>query len=156
MTLDVTLLRTSFTMVSTRSPGVVGRFYEILFQRYPETEAMFPRGPEGLVKQENMLAGALTAVLDRLEDGPWLEQTLFAMGGRHVRYGVRDEMYGWVGDCLLAALAEGAAPDWSKELEAQWSAAFGVIASMMLAGAKACRAARPASTRPADKRASVV
>ena len=80
MSLDATLLRQSFTMVMERSPGVMRRFYELLFQRHPETESMFPRGPEGLVKQENMLTNALTAVLARLEDGPWLEK----IGRAHV------------------------------------------------------------------------
>ncbi len=139
MALDVPLLRTSFTMVTERSPGLMRRFYEILFQRYPETESMFPRGPEGLVKQENMLTNALVAVLDHIEDGSWLQTTLYAMGARHVKYGVRDEMYGWVGECLLAALEEGAAPDWTPVLEAQWTEAFGAIAGMMLEGAAGAR-----------------
>lgn len=154
MTLDAAVLRQSFSMITERSPGVMRRFYEILFQRYPETESMFPRGPEGLVKQENMLTNALTAVLSHLEDGAWLERTLFAMGGRHVKYGVSDEMYGWVGTCLLAALEEAAAP-WTPELEAQWTAAFGAIASMMLAGASAARAVRDGST-PAEEGGSAV
>jgi len=153
MALDVTLLRTSFTMVTERSPALMRRFYEILFQRYPDTESMFPRSAEGLVRQQNMLTNALASVLTHLEDGAWLQETLFAMGGRHVKYGVRDEMYGWVGECLLAALEEGAAPDWSPLLEAQWTEAFGVIASIMLAGAAA---ARSAGTQPREKRAAVV
>ena len=153
MALDVMLLRTSFTMVSERSPGFMRRFYEILFQRYPETVSMFPRGPEGLVRQENMLTNALAAVLAHLEDGAWLQQTLFNMGARHVKYGVRDEMYGWVGECLIAALEEGAEPDWSPALEGQWSEAFGVIAGIMLAGAAG---ARSVATQPREKRAAVV
>jgi hemoglobin-like flavoprotein len=139
MALDVTLLRQSFTLVVERSPQVIARFYEIFFERYPEVRPMFGRGPEDIARQERMLTDALVAVLDHLEDAPWLQQTLFALGRRHVGYGVRDEMYAWVGDCLLMALAEAAGSAWSAEIEKQWSEAFGAIQSMMLAGAASTR-----------------
>jgi hemoglobin-like flavoprotein len=140
MALDVSILRESFATVVERSPQVIARFYEIFFERYPEVRPMFGRAPAGIARQEKMLTDALVAVLDHLEDAPWLQETLFALGEKHVGYGVRDEMYGWVGQCLLAALAEAAGDAWTKEVEAQWGEAFGAIQSMMLAGAHATRA----------------
>jgi hemoglobin-like flavoprotein len=139
MALDVTILRASFGIVIERSPNVVARFYEIFFERYPEVRPMFGQGPASIQRQEKMLTGALVAVLDHLEDASWLQETLFGLGSRHVGYGVRDEMYGWVGACLLAALAEGAGDAWTPEVEAQWTEAYGAITSMMLAGAHAAR-----------------
>ena len=139
MSLDVALLRSSFDLVVSRSPQVIARFYEIFFERYPMVRPMFGKNPDALARQERMLTDALVAVLDHLEDAPWLQGTLFALGKRHVGYGVADEMYGWVGESLLAALAEAAGDAWSPELEAQWSAAFGAIRDMMLAGAAAGR-----------------
>lgn len=47
-----------------------------------------------------------------------------------------EEMYGWVGECLLAALAEGLGDDWTPAVEAAWSAAFGAIAGAMIEGAR--------------------
>ena len=143
MALDVTLLRESFNLVAERSPHLTRRFYEIFFERYPLVRPMFGKNTQ---KQEKMLTDALVAVLDHLEDAPWLQQTLFALGARHVGYGVRDEMYGWVGECLLATLAEVAGEAWTPSVEAAWTAAFGAIASMMLEGAHA-EAAAPASSR---------
>lgn len=139
MALDVTLLRQSFTLVVSRSPQVIARFYEIFFARYPEVVPMFARNPAGIARQEKMLTEALVAVLDHLEDAPWLQKTLFALGARHVGYGVRDEMYGWVGECLLTALAEAAGHEWSTEIQDQWTEAFGAIQSMMLEGAASVR-----------------
>ena len=137
--MNVTLLRESFLLVTERSPTLLARFYEILFERHPELEKMFARGPNGLAKQEKMLHGALSAVLEHLEDGPWLEQTLFLLGARHVKYGVRDEMYPWVGGSLLAALEEAAGSAWSPVLAEAWSEAFGAIASLMLKELVPCR-----------------
>jgi hemoglobin-like flavoprotein len=138
--MNVTLLRSSFDLVVERSPRVTARFYEIFFERYPEVRPMFGGGAAAVERQQKMLTDALVAVLDHLEDAPWLTETLFALGKRHVGYGVRDEMYAWVGECLLAALAEAAGDEWTDEIAAEWATAFGAIRDLMLRGAAAARA----------------
>jgi hemoglobin-like flavoprotein len=131
MALNVGLLRASFDVVATANPTFVTRFYDILFERYPETQAMFL--PDRRAKQAEMLTGALVAVLDHLEDAPWLRDTLGALGAKHVGYGVLPEMYSWVGASLLATLAEVAGSAWTPELNVAWSEAYGVIAALMQA-----------------------
>jgi len=131
MALNVSLLRESFQVVATANPAFTGRFYEILFERYPQARSMFP--PSGLARQAEMLNAALVAVLDHLEDAPWLVDTLGALGAKHVGYGVTREMYDWVGASLLATLAEVAGAQWPPELNAAWAEAYGVIVSLMLA-----------------------
>jgi hemoglobin-like flavoprotein len=142
MTLDPSILRASFELVIDRCPDLTLRFYAILFERYPQLQALFSRDRTA---QSKMLAEALAAVLDHLEDAPWLVKTLGALGAKHVSYRVTDEMYDMVGDALLATLAEGAAEAWTPEVAAQWTAAFGAIAGMMKDGA---RAALDIATRP--------
>jgi hemoglobin-like flavoprotein len=133
MSLDVNALRESFNLVVERSPTVVHRFYEILFTRFPQAKGLF--GRNSAAKQEKMLTEALVAVIDHLEDAPWLHQTLFALGAKHVDYGVTDEMYGWVGSSLLETLAEVAGDAWTPQVEQAWVAAYGVISGTMLQGA---------------------
>ena len=135
MSLNVPALRQSFEIVVERAPDLTHRFYEILFARYPHARSLFGRrsGPV----QEEMLTRALAAVIDHLEDASWLRATLGALGDRHVGYGVTPEMYGWVGECLLATLAEVAGPAWTPEVAGAWTEAYGAIASMMMAGSAA-------------------
>lgn len=136
--LDVALLRGSFEMLAARESQITRRFYEIFFERYPQVRPMFSRKtPE---KQQQMLAEALVAVLDHLEDASWLEENLKAMGRTHGDYEVTPEMYGWVGECLLATFAEVAGEDWNAELEGAWTAAYGAVSSLMIAGATAAAA----------------
>src|SRR5947207_4464211 len=116
MALNVALLRASFEVVATANPRFVHRFYEVLFERYPQTRPMFPAS--GMARQEEMLTGALIAVLDHLEDAPWLTETLGALGAKHVGYGVTREMYDWVRASLLATLAEVVGSAWPPELNA--------------------------------------
>jgi hemoglobin-like flavoprotein len=130
MALDVVLLRDSFHLVATTNPKITTRFYEILFERYPQTQAMFPVASRA--RQAEMLTGALVAVMDHLEDAPWLTDTLGALGEKHLGYGVTREMYDWVGACLLAALAETAGDHWTPQLDAAWTEAYGAIVSLMV------------------------
>jgi hemoglobin-like flavoprotein len=133
MSLNVALLRGSFDLVVERQPQLTHRFYEILFQRYPQAKALFGRNTAAA--QEKMLTDALVAVMDHLEDAPWLTTTLKHLGAKHKGYGVTMEMYGWVGASLLATLAEVAGNDWTPLLESAWTEAYGAIAGLMQAGA---------------------
>lgn len=141
MSLNVNLLRSSFELVVENSPTITTRFYEIFFERYPQVRPMFSTRSSD--QQAKMLTQALVAVVDHLEDAPWLQQTLGAMGQKHVGYGVKDEMYNWVGECLLAALAEAAGAAWTDEVAQAWTDAYGAITSLMLAGAAEAKQLQP-------------
>jgi hemoglobin-like flavoprotein len=133
MGLNVPLLRSSFDLVLSRAPDITHRFYGVLFTKYPQVKPLFGRnsGPQ----QERMLADALVAVMDHLEDAPWLTTQLGALGAKHVSYGVTDEMYGYVGDALLTTLADVAGTDWTEDHATEWGAAYGAISSLMQKGA---------------------
>ncbi|KYG07008.1 globin domain-containing protein [Sorangium cellulosum] len=147
MGLNVGLLRESFELVIEREPNLTHRFYGILFSRYPQVKPLFGRNSRE--HQEKMLAEALVAVIDRLEDASWLEEKLMAMGAKHVDYGVTDEMYPWVADALITAMSEVAAADWTPAHREAWSDALGAIASLMQRGARAYCAGRPEAQAPA-------
>ena len=117
-----------------RGPSLTRRFYEILFSRFPEAKSLFVRNRP--TQQEKMLADALTAIIDHLEDAPWLESTLLKLGARHAEYGVTDEMYEWVGACLLATLAEFAGDQWTPRVSRAWTDAYAAISGLMLAGSR--------------------
>ncbi|MGK3987577.1 globin domain-containing protein [Sorangium sp. So ce136] len=154
MGLNVGLLRESFELVLEREPDLTHRFYGILFSRYPQVRPLFGRNsPE---HQEKMLAEALVAVIDRLEDASWLEEKLMAMGAKHVDYGVTDEMYPWVADALISAMSEVAGAEWSPAHRQAWSDALGAIASLMQRGAREHGAGRPDAARAAGHAAGGV
>jgi hemoglobin-like flavoprotein len=133
MALNADLLRSSFELVAAREPAVTKLFYDELFRRYPQVIPMFHRKPREV--QERMLAEALVAVLDHLEDGPWLQATLGKLGAAHSEYGVTPEMYSWVGECLLATFAGVAGEEWTPQHEAAWTDAYGAVSGLMLAEA---------------------
>jgi len=133
--MQLSLLRDSFAQVIEREALITPRFYQILFARYPQVRPLF--GHNAAARQQQMLQEALVAVLDHLEDAQWLEQTLGGMGAKHVAYGVTDEMYPWVGECLIATLAEIMGAAWTPAHDEAWRAAYGAITTLMLRGAAA-------------------
>ena len=134
MTLNAALLRQSLEIVVARQPEITPRFYEILFERYPQAAPLFGRNSRQ--NQARMLQDAIVAVVDHVEDAEWLTTTLHAMGKKHVDYGVKDEMYPWVGEALLATLEEHAGDAWSPEVATAWADAYGAISGLMIAGSK--------------------
>lgn len=137
MSLDVAILRDSFALIAERNPEITKRFYEIFFEKYPSVRPMFGRRSQR--EQEAMLTQALVAVLDHLEDSTTLGTILRDVGARHVAYGVKDEMYGWVGDALLTAFAEVLGEDFTPAVRAAWTDAYGAIVGLALEGARTAR-----------------
>jgi hemoglobin-like flavoprotein len=154
MSLDIDVLRDSFALVAERETAVALRFYEILFERYPQTRSMFRRSS---VEQAQMLTQALVAVVEHLEDSTWLGSTLHALGAKHVEYRVRDEMYDWVGECLIAALEDCLGPAFSPRVKLAWIGAYGAVAGLMKAGAASVISSQsrpPGSMQPARPQSS--
>lgn len=134
MALQAEVLRSSLALVASREPLITRRFYEILFSRYPQAKPLF--GRNAAEQQQKMLQDAIVAVVDHVEDAAWLTQTLHGLGRKHVDYGVTPEMYAWVGECLIATLAEIAGDAWTSDVATAWTDAYGAISSLMLAGAE--------------------
>lgn len=132
MSLNIPLLRSSFELVVEQEPELALRFYDTLFSRYPQAQPLFRRERSS---QAKMLTEALVAVMDHLDDAPWLGATLGRMGAEHMSYGVTAEMYPWVGECLLATLSDVAGDARSQELAHAWSEALGAVSCLMLEGA---------------------
>jgi hemoglobin-like flavoprotein len=148
MALDTQALRSSFALALERQPNLTHVFYNTMFDRYPAARQLF----EGvdMASQEQMLAEALVAVVDHLEDVPWLQTTLAGLGTKHAGYGVTSEMYDWVGDSLVATLAAANGPDWTAAAAAAWQDAYGAIVTMMLAGYPAAQGTPAAATDGED------
>lgn len=141
MALDAQLLRRSFNLAVARQPDFTHVFYEQLFARYPAARPLFVRAD--MAVQEQMLGEALVAVLDHLEDVPWLQSTLAGLGAKHAGYGVTREMYDWVGDVLVTTLARANGEQWTVAQAAGWREAYGAIVAMMLEGYPDARPASP-------------
>jgi len=91
MALDTQALRSSFRLALEREPNLTHVFYGDLFARHPSARPLFDQ--TNMAIQEQMLGEALVAVMDHLDDVPWLQSTLAGLGAKHAGYGVTTDMY---------------------------------------------------------------
>ena len=124
------LLRDSLEIVLAKDDTFPARFYEILFARHPEVRSLFVRSSPGA--QRKMFAQKLCAIVDNVEDASWIERELGAIARSHREYGVRDEMYPWVGEALLETLREGLGDELTPEIERSWREAYEAITRVIL------------------------
>ncbi len=134
MNLDLEALETSFDAIAPRGDELMDVFYARLFAAAPAVKPLF--AGTDLKKQKAMLLGTLVLLRKSLRNLDAIVPKLHELGARHVAYGAEPEHYPVVGEVLLASMAEIAGPAWSPEYERAWTAAFGIVAGAMIAGAE--------------------
>jgi hemoglobin-like flavoprotein len=135
MTLHLDALETSFDLVAPDGEKLVDIFYARLFAAAPAVKPLF--AATDLRRQKSMLLATLVLLRKSLRDLDRIVPALRDLGARHVAYGARAEHYPVVGAILIASMAEVAGDSWRPEYERAWSAAFEVVAGVMLDGAAA-------------------
>ena len=134
MSNQVKLLEESFAQLRPQLDEFGSSFYTNLFKSYPEAKPLFAN--TNMLLQQEKLVMSLTFVIDNLRNPVAVQETLHALGARHVSYGTVDEHYPLVGNVLLTTLAEYLGERWNPELEEAWSDAYQAITKLMLEGAR--------------------
>ena len=130
--MDVQRMRKSFDKVASSGDEVPLFFCSHLFLSHPETRAMFP---VSMMQQRDRLFRALGHVVAKVDELDVLAPFLHQLGRDHRKFGALADHYPAVGASLLATLKHYAGDDWTPELAADWAAAYGVVADVMITGA---------------------
>jgi hemoglobin-like flavoprotein len=138
MALEVETLEESFDLVAPQSEELIKRFYERLFEVAPGVKPLF--ADVDMERQRQALLNMLLVLRESLHDLDDVVPDLEALGARHVGYGAQPEHYPVVGEVLIESMAEIAGPAWKAEYSAAWQEAYGVVQSVVLAGAAAASA----------------
>ena len=107
--------------------------YDILFERYPETKALFSGSPED---QPKILAGAVSAYAMNIDNLSALESAVGRMSSAHVRTNVKPEHYPMVGDSLISAMLEVLGDAATPEVLEAWSEAYFFLSDILIAKEK--------------------
>jgi hemoglobin-like flavoprotein len=90
-TLDRESLLGALEGISLHEARFTERFYEIFFERRPDTLPLF--GPHAIAEREEMIRETLRSLHALCEQESWLEGNLVALGRSHWEYGVCTDMY---------------------------------------------------------------
>lgn len=139
--MDSTALQDSWKYVAKSGDEVPLYFYSHLFVSHPELREMFP---VTMAAQRDKLVGALGAVVSNVDNLDAVVPVLQQLGRDHRRFGAMAEHYPAVGTSLLATLQYFLGPQWTDTLAADWAAAYGLVAKVMVQAAEEAEADSPA------------
>ena len=124
------VLRETLELTLARDDSFPQKFYDRLFTSHPDAKPLFHRSSPGA--QNKMFAQKLSAIVDHIDDPAWLGRELSTLAAKHVGYGVRPEMYAWVGDALLETLSDACGDAWTPEAERAWRSAYASLVEAIL------------------------
>lgn len=130
MGLNIDLLEKSFQLVAPKGKELTEKFYQILFEDYPEVKPLF--------KNNNAmkLLESLAFIVGNIRNQDKVVSYLRDLGKTHKSFKVKEEDYPKVGASLLKTLEEFAGDAWNDEIKTTWTDAYGLIQTTMLEGAK--------------------
>ena len=109
-------------------------FYGRLFETAPEVRPLF----KGDMKEQGAkLMATLAVVVKGLDNIESLLPVAGDLAKRHVDYGVEPEHYSQVGASLLWTLGQGLGEEFTPEVEAAWTGAYGLLSGAMISAAYA-------------------
>lgn len=129
---QIQLVRASFAKVLPIKAKAAAIFYDRLFQVAPQVRAMFP---DDVTVQGAKLMSAIGFVVAGLERLESIIPQVQELGRKHVGYGVQEEHYAMVGDCLIWTLELGLGPAFTPDVRKAWIEAYGMLAEAMIAAA---------------------
>ncbi len=130
---QIQLVRLSFVKVMDIKDAAGKLFYQRLFEIAPDVRPMFT---SDIDKVASKLMETLAVAIGSLRNPGALTAMLEQLSQRHVRYGVRDEHYGKVGEALLWTLEKGLGDDFTPEVKAAWTALYGTVSGIMIGAGK--------------------
>jgi len=139
------LLEESFAALAPQGEALAARFYQRLFENYPDVIPLFSGISPG--EQQKKLLAALVLLVQNLHKPDVLSEYLRGLGVRHAHYGVTAEHYPLVAESLLAAMEELAGDLWTAEVERAWENTLDTVATIMLQAYEPVEADEMANTK---------
>jgi len=126
------MVRATWAAAAPRAAAMVDRFYQELFERSPESRALFDRvDREALARKFQLTLGEIVAVLD---DPERLVSVLGPLGRHHGGLGVELGHYEAAAGALLAALRDACGDEFTVEAEQAWRELYSLVAAVMVRG----------------------
>lgn len=129
----IEIVKATAQPVAENAEAITSRMYEILFENYPETQALFK---DASADQHKKLAAAVIAYAANIEKLDVLGVALEKMAQSHVRTGVKPEHYPMVGVCLLTAVKDVLGEAATDEVLTAWKEAYFFLGDLLIAREK--------------------
>ncbi|MFO8142907.1 MAG: NO-inducible flavohemoprotein [Marinobacter sp.] len=140
----IATVKATVPVLQQHGETVTTRFYQILFQRYPEVKAYFNPAHQVQGTQPRALANSVLAYASHIDQLDALSDALPTIIQKHVALDIRPEHYPLVGECLLAAIREVLGDAATEEVISAWAEAYQQLATILMAAEESIYQAREA------------
>ena len=123
----------SLPIVAANATAITGRFYDRLFEAYPELRNLFNQGNQLSGEQKKALAGAVYAYAKNYDRREVLAPLLSRIAHKHASLGVGPEMYSIVGEHLMAAIGEILGSNLTADVADAWRCMYWRFAEDLIA-----------------------
>lgn len=123
------LIRDSLEIFTANKDTITIRMYDILFERYPETQKLFKTFRS---KQPNMFLAAIMAHTLSLKDPEVLLSYRIGIARSHVIAGVQEHHYPMLIDALMCAMKETLKNQLSLNTYDAWEKWFYFLANLLI------------------------
>lgn len=127
-------VKATIPVLKEHGVDITSRMYDVLFEKYPDTKALFSTAPGD---QPNILAAAVMAYAMNIDNLEVLGEAVGRMTAAHVRSNVKPEHYPMVGDALLTAMQDVLGEAASPEILEAWKEAFFFLGDILIEQEKA-------------------
>jgi hemoglobin-like flavoprotein len=138
-------VRDTFAVVQAVGKEAASYFYGWLFASHPELRELFPPAMD---VQRDRLFRALGRIVESLSTPEEMAAYLAQLGRDHRKFSVQPEMYGAVGDALVATLRAYAGSAFTPAAQEAWAQAFGAVSLLMIKAAETTTRSRLRSGPP--------
>lgn len=124
------IIKATAPILKEHGEAITTAMYKVLFEKYPQTQALFK---DASADQHKKLANAVYAYAANIDHLENLTKGIEQMALVHVKTHVLPEHYPMVGDALLQAIKSVLGENATDEIMAAWEEAFGFLAKVLIA-----------------------
>lgn len=139
----IEIVKATTPVLKDNAVAITSKMYDILFENYPETKALFSTAPQD---QPKVLAAAVQAYAMNIDNLDALGDAVGKMASTHVRTNVKPEHYPMVGESLLAALKEVLGDAATTDVLDAWGEAYFFLGDILIAKEKELYAQKGATS----------
>ncbi|WP_077531050.1 NO-inducible flavohemoprotein [Vreelandella utahensis] len=119
-------------VVAQHLETITARFYPLMFDRYPEVNALFNASHQASGNQARALAGAVLQYVQLRNNPAEARAALSTAIGKHISLGIQPDHYPIVGECLMAAIGEVLGDAVTPDVADAWQALYDELAGLLI------------------------
>lgn len=128
----IEIVKSTVPVLEKEGNRITSRFYQLLFQKYPELLNLFNHANQKKGRQQAALANAVYAAAAHIDQLENILPAVRQIAHKHRSLGVKPEHYPLVGETLLEAIGEVLELDEQDDILLAWANAYQVIANALI------------------------